>query len=146
VAGDPNIEEPAFWRVRPGGRPPRFNYERNWVRRLEGGWDGKGYTAHLVEVAEEGIDALIAATNARPPEPMPVPPPVLLPSSAAETPTKPPKHETPKECFARLRKKHPQRQKERPSDYADRLVPLMRDALGARAWTRETIRKRLYDK
>jgi hypothetical protein len=84
VAGDPNIEDPAFWHVpsspdTPG--PPRFNWERGYVHRLVGGWKGAGYIAYRVKVTQEGIDALLAAWKPgvpmsasvpSPPEPVPV--------------------------------------------------------------------------
>src|SRR5262245_41367400 len=68
VAGDPPIEDPAFWHAPPGQcriRRARFLWERSCVYRPWGGhWGGlkdKGYTAHQVEVFSEDIDALIAA-------------------------------------------------------------------------------------
>jgi hypothetical protein len=87
VAGDPNIEEPAFWRVIPGGQPPRFNWGRSSVRRMSGGWEGKGYVAHQVEVLQEDIDALIAAWKTPPSGPTLTP----APADVAKLIHKPPR-------------------------------------------------------
>jgi len=70
IAGDPSIDEPAFWRAVPGYERPIFNYERSYVRRFSGGWNGKGYVAYQVEVVEADIDALLTAW--RLPQPLPV--------------------------------------------------------------------------
>jgi hypothetical protein len=76
VAGDPNIDALVFWQGNPG---PLCNWERSTVRRRCGGWEGKGYAAHAVEVVQEDIDDLIAAWGPLPAEllPAPIPAPPL---------------------------------------------------------------------
>jgi hypothetical protein len=73
---DPSVGDPAFWHFDPDTGPPVVHWEQSHVRRQNGGHDGKGYVAYQVEVAQENIDALIAAWKARS-EPIPIPAPML---------------------------------------------------------------------
>jgi hypothetical protein len=66
VAGDPNVDDQSFWH--PG--TPLISWKRSSIWRQHGGGNGKGYTAHQVQVRREDIDDLIAAWAATP-EPNP---------------------------------------------------------------------------
>ena len=53
---------------------------------------------------------------------------------------------SPKEWFMDAKRQNPRRSGEDVTAYAERLEPLMQKALGEKAWPRNTIRRRLYDK
>ena len=53
---------------------------------------------------------------------------------------------SPKEWFMDAKRQNPRRSDEGVTAYAKRLEPLMQKALGEKAWPRNTIRRRLYDK
>jgi len=53
---------------------------------------------------------------------------------------------SPKEWFMDAKRQNPRRSGENVTAYAERLEPLMQKALGEKAWPRNTIRRRLYDK
>lgn len=65
--------------------------------------------------------------------------------AAGAMPTQPEEVE-PKTWFDAAKKRFPRLRHESPTDYAKRLAPLMQDELGAKAWSEETLRVRLYDK
>ena len=51
----------------------------------------------------------------------------------------------PKAWLAKVRKEHPRKQRERMSDYVDRLHTLMQEADVTDIWPISTLRRRLYD-
>jgi len=53
---------------------------------------------------------------------------------------------SPKEWFMDAKRQNPRRSGEDVTAYAERLEALMQKALGEKAWPRNTIRRRLYDK
>ena len=53
---------------------------------------------------------------------------------------------SPKAWFMDAKRQNPRRSGENVTAYAERLEPLMQKALGEKAWPRNTIRRRLYDK
>ena len=53
---------------------------------------------------------------------------------------------SPKAWFMDAKRQNPRRSGEDVTAYAERLEPLMQKALGEKAWPRNTIRRRLYDK
>ena len=53
---------------------------------------------------------------------------------------------SPKVWFMDAKRQNPRRSGEDVTAYAERLEPLMQKALGEKAWSRNTIRRRLYDK
>jgi hypothetical protein len=64
----------------------------------------------------------------------------------AATAAEPPVQMEPKDWFAETRKTHPQRQRERPDDYAKRLRALMQvDPRVRKVWPLRTLKRRLYD-
>jgi hypothetical protein len=69
----------------------------------------------------------------------------IAPQKAA-TPAPAPEDQKPKDWFADAKKRFPSRPKQGVSSYAKELEAEMKKELGARAWSWETIRKRLYDK
>jgi hypothetical protein len=63
----------------------------------------------------------------------------------ARLPTRAPQP-SPKAWFMDAKRQNPRRSGEDVTAYAERLEPLMQKALGEKAWPRNTIRRRLYDK
>ena len=90
---------------------------------MSGGLDG--VTVYGIRLALQDIEARLPARG--------------LVAPAAPQPS-------PKEWFMDAKRQNPRRSGENVTAYAERLEPLMQKALGEKAWPRNTIRRRLYDK
>ena len=85
----------------------------------------EGVTVYGIRLALQDIEARLPARG--------------LVAAAAPQPS-------PKEWFMDAKRQNPRRSGENVTAYAERLEPLMQKALGEKAWPRNTIRRRLYDK
>jgi hypothetical protein len=84
-----------------------------------------GVTVYGIRLALQDIEARLPARG--------------LVAAAAPQPS-------PKEWFMDAKRQNPRRSGEDVTAYAERLELLMQEALGEKAWPRNTIRRRLYDK
>ena len=102
----------------------------NWMdssatRKVVAGLFDVGVTVYGIRLALQDIEARLSARG--------------LVAAAAPQPS-------PKAWFMDAKRQNPRRSGEDVTAYAERLEPLMQKALGEKAWPRNTIRRRLYDK
>jgi len=102
----------------------------NWMdssatRKVVAGLFDVGVTVYGIRLALQDIEARLSARG--------------LVAAAAPQPS-------PKAWFMDAKRQNPRRSGEDVTAYAERLEALMQKALGEKAWPRNTIRRRLYDK
>ena len=119
---DESLDE--FWQY------PHLTITVNWMdssatRKVVAGLFDVGVTVYGIRLALQDIEARLSARR--------------LVAAAAPQPS-------PKEWFMDAKRQNPRRSGENVTAYAERLEPLMQKALGEKAWPRNTIRRRLYDK
>jgi len=119
---DESLDE--FWQY------PHLTITVNWMdssatRKVVAGLFDVGVTVYGIRLALQDIEARLSARG--------------LVAAAAPQPS-------PKAWFMDAKRQNPRRSGENVTAYAERLEPLMQKALGEKAWPRNTIRRRLYDK
>ena len=119
---DESLDE--FWQY------PHLTITVNWMdssatRKVVAGLFDVGVTVYGIRLALQDIEARLSARG--------------LVAAAAPQPS-------PKAWFMDAKRQNPRRSGEDVTAYAERLEALMQKALGEKAWPRNTIRRRLYDK
>ena len=119
---DESLDE--FWQY------PHLTITVNWMdssatRKVVAGLFDVGVTVYGIRLALQDIEARLSARG--------------LVAAAAPQPS-------PKAWFMDAKRQNPRRSGENVTAYAERLEALMQKALGEKAWPRNTIRRRLYDK
>jgi len=120
---DESLDE--FWH-----QYPHLAITVNWMdssatRKVVAGLFDVGVTVYGIRLALQDIEARLSARG--------------LVAAAAPQPS-------PKAWFMDAKRQNPRRSGEDVTAYAERLEALMQKALGEKAWPRNTIRRRLYDK